>query len=65
MIRNPPMFKMLFRDELYTLDDVMEAAKRNPDILWVIYEAAPGSYKNDKFVSLGKMPACDIVAKYG
>lgn len=65
MIHNPPRFKMLFRDELYTLEDVMKAAEKNPDILWVIYEAAPGSYNTDKFVSMGKMPAGDIVTKYG
>lgn len=65
MIHNPPRFKMLFRDELFTLEDVMEAAKRNPDVLWVIHEAAPGSYNTDKFVSIGKMPAKDIVHKYG
>ena len=56
---------MLFRDELYTLEDVMKAAEKNPDILWVIYEAAPGTYNTDKFVSMGKMPAGDIVTKYG
>ena len=65
MIRNLPRFKMLFRDELYTLEDVMKAAEKNPDILWVIYEAAPGTYNTDKFVSMGKMPAGDIVTKYG
>jgi len=65
MIHNQPKFKMLFRDELFTLEDVMEAAKRNPDILWVIHEAAPGNYNNDKYVSIGKMPARDIVTKYG
>jgi hypothetical protein len=65
MIRNPPRFKMLFRDELFTLEDVMKAAEKNPDILWVIYEAAPGTYNTDKFVSMGKMPAGDIVTKYG
>lgn len=56
---------MLFRDELYTLEDVMAAAEKNPDVLWVIHEAAPGSYNTDKFVSMGKMPAKDIVTKYG
>lgn len=65
MIHNAPKFKMLFRDELFTLDDVRKAAEKNPDILWVIHEAAPGSYNTDKFISIGKMPAKDIVLKYG
>jgi len=64
MNSNRPMFKMLFRDELYTLDNVMKMAEKNPDILWVVYETngkgGPGSWEHH-----GTMPCSAIVEKYG
>ena len=64
MNQNQPMFKMLFRDELYTLEDVLKAAEKNPDILWVVYEVSgkgkPGSWSHH-----GKMSASTIMSKFG
>ena len=64
MNSNQPMFKLLFRDELYTLEDVMRAAERNPDVLWVVYEAngkgKPGSWSHH-----GTMTTSTIMSKFG
>lgn len=65
---NQPMFKMLFRDELYTLEDVMKAAEKNPDVLWVVYEAHPdqrGSKGATRRENVGTMPASTIMTKFG
>jgi len=52
---------MLFRDELYTLEDVMRAAKKNPDILWLVYETNHEPHKG----SCGAMSGATIVTKFG
>ena len=64
MNSNRPMFKMLFRDELYTLEDVLKAAEKNPDVLWVVYEAN-GRGNAGSWNHLGKMSCASIVEKYG
>ena len=38
MRHNRVMFKMLFRSKLYTLEQVEQMVKINPDILWVVYQ---------------------------
>jgi hypothetical protein len=61
------MFKMLFRDELYTLEDVMRSAEKNPDVLWVVYEARRSKFNNpeDMGKKVGTMSCATIVHKYG
>ena len=63
-----PMFKLLFRDELYTLDEVLKAAEKNPDVLWVVYEAHPNQrgYKGEiRRENIGTMTASTIMSKFG
>lgn len=65
---NQPMFKMLFRDELFTLEDVMRAAEKNPDVLWVVYETHPNQrgYKGEpRRENIGTMTASTIMSKFG
>jgi hypothetical protein len=62
---NQPMFKMLFRDELFTMEDVMRAAEKNPDLLWVVYETKQGNADIQRRESLGKMSCTTIMQKYG
>lgn len=62
---NKPMFKMLFRDELYTLDEVLKAAEKNPDVLWVVYETQGRGGGSGSWGHLGKMSSVSIVEKYG
>jgi len=62
---NKPMFKMLFRDEMYTLEDVMKAAEKNPDVLWVVYETHGRGGGAGSWGHLGKMTCAAIVEKYG
>lgn len=65
---NQPMFKMLFRDELFTLEEVMRAAEKNPDVMWVVYEAHPNKrgYKGEtRRENIGTMTASTIMSKFG
>jgi len=56
---------MLFRDEMYTLEDVMKAAEKNPDVLWVVYETHGRGGGAGSWGHLGKMTCAAIVEKYG
>ena len=62
---NQPMFKMLFRDELFTLEDVRKKAERNPDFLWVVYEVQRGGADIGRREKLGTMSCATIINKYG
>lgn len=61
---NQPMFKLLFRPELYTLDEVLKMAGKNPDVLWVVYEAKRGTHRGER-ENVGTMSCATIVSKYG
>ena len=59
------MFKMLFRDELFTLDDVRKESEKNPDFLWVVYEVKRGGKDIHRRENLGTMSCATILNKYG
>ena len=59
-----PMFKMLFRHQTYTLDEVLQAAKKNPDILWVLYEVNPRN-QDGGWDNMGTLSGSAITEKYG
>jgi hypothetical protein len=58
------MFKMLFRDELYTLEDMQKMAEKNPDVLWVVYESN-GRAGSGSWCHHGTMQGSAIVEKFG
>ena len=39
------MFKMLFKDELYDLNQVRNLIKTNPNVAWVVYSAKKGTHR--------------------
>jgi hypothetical protein len=60
----PIMFKILFRDELYTLEQVRDMIKKNPDLIWVVYQVKKGTHKGER-ANMGSVDSQTLVAKYG
>ena len=64
MKEEPVMFKMLFREELYTLDEVREMIRKKPDLAWVVYQTKPGTHKGER-TNCGTFDSVSLLTKFG
>jgi len=64
------LFQFLGSDKLFSLKEVREMIKSNPDLLWIVFQSSRGSAQHDNgnkapLRRLGQMDITTIEQKFG
>lgn len=64
------LFQFLGSDDLFSLDEVRQKIKTNPDLLWIVYQSRRGSATHDNgniapLKRIGQMDSLTVEQKFG